>query len=1258
MRNILGALSLLIAPQLLAADNLFTWRDVSADKQANAGISTKYQQGEKFSIDSTALSSYSIGDNFTINLKNGASYQAIVTNIKNKKHTKHIIAHIKTDQQQLPVVITQGKSQFFMRIVSPEQTWVAQGKTHSGWLINENVKQVAPLNNDVKIPKHQVTKNQDAQLNRLTNRSEITANNADFVSKPNKSASNESDIANVDVLFVYAIPQDFIDSEYNGDVLTRIQHLIEVTNQIYVDSNVNLTVSAADIISVDYPSDLDSDAALDDITFNDHAAFSDIKNLRYEKGADMVALLRPYVDGDSACGLAWGNASITTSINYMYSHTSIDCGDYVLAHELGHNMGLAHSRAQGDTGYTFPFALGHRVADPENGFSSVMAYAVNNASKVYKFSNPEILCTELPCGVDRNDPINGADARFALNQVNSDLANLYTQDPNLILSSDALSNISDDNLKSCLSNLVNNNNIKYAGQVTNVYCAYSNIDSLTGIENFPNIVSLVVNNNNISDITSLSHLTKLSIVYLDSNAISNISPLSSLTSLTQVYLDHNNITDISALTASDNLQMLWMSDNNIEDIAALSNKQSLRFIYASDNNIKSLEPLKNADALAQLYVSANEISDVSPLSNLPVLKTLNLGSNQINDISSLTNLPKLETLSLYYNQLSNVDALFALKSLVDLELDGNQITILPNSGQLPKLAKLAIDDNDIQDISLLNAFTSLVTLEIRGNNITDISPIQSLSGLTSLYADRNPITVLPELSNLTNIKTFSLYNTAINSLEFVKQLPALTSLNIGNTNVIDITPLKNAYFLNNFDLSNTDISDISAIFELHNTWQVVNFSGVNEIKCWQQDYVKNYLTVITFTASANCSSTEDTQDFDGDGVSNRNEIDSGSYPIYHNNEPGNVHFQFSSAVLNEDASPTRINVIRSQGGKGFLSVDIVTNSGTAIAGSDYVGITQTLDFAENEFFKTLNLRAVDDDSYDDGKSFSITLKNVLNGTVGSPDTIDVTMKDNDQANIAWLQSNIEVLENAGFLTLTLQRPEKAENAASVKVGYTDYSAINGEHYQFTEQTISFADGEYSKDINIELVNDDVYSGDKTFYLTLTDAVGAVVTSEDKLLTITIVDDEQPAKGSVSLSSSTASVNENTSEVSLILIRENGSYGELNVAYQTLDGTALSGSDYTSKNGTVIFADGEIEKSITISIIDDNVDESNENFSVTISSDNEGVIGTTNTTTITILDNDSTATPPSSSGGGSGGGTLWYLLTLLTMSMLLKRKTIK
>ena len=74
-----------------------------------------------------------------------------------------------------------------------------------------------------------------------------------------------------------------------------------------------------------------------------------------------------------------------------------------------------------------------------------------------------------------------------------------------------------------------------------------------------------------------------------------------------------------------------------------------------------------------------------------------------------------------------------------------------------------------------------------------------------------------------------------------------------------------------------------------------------------------------------------------------------------------------------------------------------------------------------------------------------------------------------------------------------------------------------------------------------------------------------------------------------------------------------------IDYQTVDGTALAGSDYTTSSGTLTIAAGSTSGTFTIPITSDDVIESSESFTVNLSNPTNTTLGKS-TVTVSITDN--------------------------------------
>jgi hypothetical protein len=133
--------------------------------------------------------------------------------------------------------------------------------------------------------------------------------------------------------------------------------------------------------------------------------------------------------------------------------------------------------------------------------------------------------------------------------------------------------------------------------------------------------------------------------------------------------------------------------------------------------------------------------------------------------------------------------------------------------------------------------------------------------------------------------------------------------------------------------------------------------------------------------------------------------------------------------------------------------------------------------------------------------------------------------------------------------------------------------------------------------------------------------------------------QQTTNPTIFFTSPTASVNENvgTGVATLFVQMDITSSVPVTVEYLTVDGTATAGSDYVAASGVLTFTvlpNAPQTQSFTVSITDDPDNEPSETINLVLRNPTGGaVLGTTNTTILTILDDDPppTATPTATSG---------------------------
>ncbi|MBD1845315.1 DUF4347 domain-containing protein [Cyanobacteria bacterium FACHB-63] len=116
-------------------------------------------------------------------------------------------------------------------------------------------------------------------------------------------------------------------------------------------------------------------------------------------------------------------------------------------------------------------------------------------------------------------------------------------------------------------------------------------------------------------------------------------------------------------------------------------------------------------------------------------------------------------------------------------------------------------------------------------------------------------------------------------------------------------------------------------------------------------------------------------------------------------------------------------------------------------------------------------------------------------------------------------------------------------------------------------------------------------------------------------------------GTISLATSTPpNVSEDAGKASVMVVRTGGSTGAVTVTYSVDGRTALPGSDYITPSGSLTFQEGETSKTIDITLVNDDVFESDEDFTIGLLGTNGvGQVGAPRTATIKIVDDDSPST---------------------------------
>lgn len=217
-------------------------------------------------------------------------------------------------------------------------------------------------------------------------------------------------------------------------------------------------------------------------------------------------------------------------------------------------------------------------------------------------------------------------------------------------------------------------------------------------------------------------------------------------------------------------------------------------------------------------------------------------------------------------------------------------------------------------------------------------------------------------------------------------------------------------------------------------------------------------------------------------------------------------------------------------------------------------------------------------------------------------------------------TDLTVDESVGVASVNVRLSAAATSPVSV-TAFTralSGSAVAGQDFYGTTQTINFAVGETTKTMRVVIVNDGQVEATESFQARLTSAAGATIL--DNVATVTINDDDSGG-GGPALSVSDQSFNEGVGTANIEVRLSRAATNAVSVLVFTRGtGSARGGQDFYGSTQTLNFTPGETSKSFNVTIIDDSAGESNETIPVRILNPSGATISDANAT-MTIIDND-------------------------------------
>ena len=225
----------------------------------------------------------------------------------------------------------------------------------------------------------------------------------------------------IDVLVVYT-PLARTNAGGQAAIEAKIDLAAAETNTGYANSGVNQRIRLAHKAEVSYDeAGFDWSTALSRLQNPSDGYIDNVHTLRDTYQADEVVMI---VSNFDYCGIGYLMTTVSTGFApYSFCVVSSDCatGYYSFAHEMGHNMGSHHDRANASGPGAYSYSYGYQA--PNKAFRTIMAYdCPGGCTRVNYWSNPNISYAGQPTGIVQT-AVNSADNHMSLNNTAFTVAN-------------------------------------------------------------------------------------------------------------------------------------------------------------------------------------------------------------------------------------------------------------------------------------------------------------------------------------------------------------------------------------------------------------------------------------------------------------------------------------------------------------------------------------------------------------------------------------------------------------------------------------------------------------------------------------------------------------------------------------------------------------------------------------------------------------------------------------------------------------------
>ncbi|HPR26300.1 Calx-beta domain-containing protein, partial [Lentimicrobium sp.] len=364
----------------------------------------------------------------------------------------------------------------------------------------------------------------------------------------------------------------------------------------------------------------------------------------------------------------------------------------------------------------------------------------------------------------------------------------------------------------------------------------------------------------------------------------------------------------------------------------------------------------------------------------------------------------------------------------------------------------------------------------------------------------------------------------------------------------------------------------------------------------------------------------------------------------------------NDVTVNESAGTATFTVTLTGNTQDVLTVNFATANNSALSTSDYTSNSGTVTFAAgstNGATQTITIDIASDAICEPTETYFVNLSGIVttgNATIADNQGVG-TITDDDTATLAISGFTITETEGTQTASFVVTMTAEAQENVVLSFGTANVTATAGSDYTAqAAAVVTLTGGSTTVNVPVSVLGDLIAEPTETLTgtIAITTVNGQQITIATPTATSTINDNDIIT---IDLAGFTVTETEATQVRNFRASMNTTAQEDIILEFSTADGTALDGSDYTSRTAiSVTIPAGTLFTDIPVDILGDNILEPTESFTgtITLTEDNgqQATVGAlTGTATGIIEDNDAASIAIADVSVDEDAGTATFTVTL-------------